>query len=142
MSSNILFHRNEVKLTDFGLSKITPEGHTDGIELTSQGSGTYWYLPPECFGSSPVITSKVDVWSAGVILYQMLYGRKPFGHGLSAEALLQQRTMLQGIKPEFPKDAHAQSVQFIRKLLDPDPARRPEVLTILQDEYFDQKTKL
>eukprot|EP00961_Rhodomonas_salina_P190912 2575980-Rhodomonas_salina.1 len=44
------------------------------IELTSQGAGTYWYLPPECFevGSTPPkISSKVDVWSAGVIFYQV-----------------------------------------------------------------------
>ena len=36
--------------TDFGLSKIIDDSH-DGtsMELTSQGAGTYWYLPPECF---------------------------------------------------------------------------------------------
>lgn len=50
-----------------------------GMELTSQGAGTYWYLPPECFivgRTPPKITSKVDVWSIGVIFYQMLYGVK------------------------------------------------------------------
>lgn len=46
---------------DFGLSKIVEEGQSRGMELTSQGAGTYWYLPPECFqlGSRPpVITNK------------------------------------------------------------------------------------
>ena len=40
------------KITDFGLSKIVDNGDGDGgdsMELTSQGAGTYWYLPPECF---------------------------------------------------------------------------------------------
>ena len=35
------------------------------MELTSQGAGTYWYLPPECFvvgDAPPQISSKVDVW--------------------------------------------------------------------------------
>ncbi len=43
------------------------------MELTSQGAGTYWYLPPECFekGQTARISSKVDVWSAGVIFYQV-----------------------------------------------------------------------
>ena len=48
-------------LQDFGLSKIVEEGQSRGMELTSQGAGTYWYLPPECFllGSTPpVITNK------------------------------------------------------------------------------------
>ena len=74
---NILFHDGEVKLTDFGLSKLMDES-TDplsGMELTSQGAGTYWYLPPECFevskGAPPKICSKVDVWSAGVVFFQV-----------------------------------------------------------------------
>ena len=53
----------EVKLTDFGLSKILPEDCCDdSIDLTSQGAGTYWYLPPECFvvgKAPPKISSKV-----------------------------------------------------------------------------------
>ena len=50
-----------------------------GMDLTSQGAGTYWYLPPECFvvgKTPPKISSKVDVWSVGVIFYQCLYGKK------------------------------------------------------------------
>ena len=64
------------------------------IELTSQFAGTYWcvgcllvytralvyrYLPPETFvvgHSPPKISSKVDVWSVGVILYQCIYGKR------------------------------------------------------------------
>lgn len=39
----------------------------------------YRYLPPECFvvgKTPPKISSKVDVWSVGVIFYQCLYGKK------------------------------------------------------------------
>lgn len=40
---------------------------------------TFRYLPPECFvigKNPPKISSKVDVWSVGVIFYQCLYGKK------------------------------------------------------------------
>ncbi|RYH08154.1 hypothetical protein EON65_41155 [archaeon] len=40
------------------------------------------YLPPECFARGPEpprISSKVDVWSVGIIFYQMLYGYRPYG---------------------------------------------------------------
>jgi tousled-like kinase len=89
--ANILFHNGEVKISDFGLSKIMDESEGGSMELTSQGAGTYWYLPPECFEvghAPPKISSKVDVWSAGVIFYQMLFGVKPFGHGMSQEKML------------------------------------------------------
>lgn len=48
---NILFDaEGRAKITDFGLSKIVDtENLGEGMELTSQGAGTYWYLPPECF---------------------------------------------------------------------------------------------
>lgn len=73
----------EIKITDFGLSKIMDDDSygVDGMDLTSQGAGTYWYLPPECFvvGKEPrKISNKVDVWSVGVIFFQCLYGRKAF----------------------------------------------------------------
>lgn len=65
---NILFHKGRIKITDFGLCKTTKE---EKIELTSQGVGTYWYLPPECFVSDQkaMITTKVDIWSIGVIYF-------------------------------------------------------------------------
>ena len=93
-----------MKITDFGLSKIMNEESGEGIELTSQGAGTYWYLPPECFqvDARPLITSKVDVWSAGVILYQMLFGIRPFGHGMTPETLLSQQTMARATAVDFP----------------------------------------
>ena len=86
---NILFDADgHIKITDFGLSKELDEAGGDSkMALTSQGAGTYWYLPPECFvtnpNSPPLISQKVDVWSVGVILYQMVYGKKPFGENMT-----------------------------------------------------------
>ena len=55
----------EVKITDFGLSKVMDDcSDESGMDLTSQGAGTYWYLPPECFvvgKDPPKISSKVGL---------------------------------------------------------------------------------
>ena len=73
---NIIFNNMEVKISDFGLAKII-ESNTDQVQLISQGVGTYWYLPPECFEDkkSVDISSKVDIWSVGVILFEMFLGK-------------------------------------------------------------------
>ncbi|XP_011006065.1 PREDICTED: serine/threonine-protein kinase TOUSLED-like isoform X2 [Populus euphratica] len=103
---NVLFDEFGIaKVTDFGLSKIVEEDvGSQGMELTSQGAGTYWYLPPECFelSKTPLISSKVDVWSAGVLFYQMLFGRRPFGHDQTQERILREDTIIKARRVEFP----------------------------------------
>jgi tousled-like kinase len=54
------------------------------MALTSQGVGTYWYLPPETFAPcNPVISNKVDIWSLGIIFYEMLFAKRPFGQSIT-----------------------------------------------------------
>jgi tousled-like kinase len=99
---NIIFNNMEVKISDFGLAKIM-EDNTD--KLTSQGVGTYWYLPPECFDTDknpPGISSKVDVWSIGVILYELVFGIRPFGHSLTQDRILKENIITNAKKVEFP----------------------------------------
>lgn len=84
-----MFCGGRIKILDFGLSKQIDNDHSR-IALSNQGVGTYWYLPPETFQQkNPEISEKVDVWSAGVILYEMLCGRKPFGHNKSQNSIIQ-----------------------------------------------------
>lgn len=137
---NILFHNGEVKITDFGLSKVLEEDQ-ESVELTSQGAGTYWYLPPECFeingNQPPKISSKVDVWSAGVILYQMLYGKKPFGNNLSQQKILSDN-IISNSSLEFPAKpvVSKEAKEFIRKCLSHSLATRPDVKTCCMDPFL------
>ncbi|KAK7385848.1 hypothetical protein VNO78_31764 [Psophocarpus tetragonolobus] len=139
---NVLFDELGVaKVTDFGLSKIVEDDvGSQGMELTSQGAGTYWYLPPECFelSKTPLISSKVDVWSAGILYYQMLFGRRPFGHDQTQERILREDTIIKARKVEFPSRPAVsnEAKDFIRRCLTYNQAERPDVLTIAQDPYL------
>jgi serine/threonine-protein kinase len=79
--SNILVDgRGEVKLLDFGIAKLLAgEADTDATELTHQGgcAATPDYAAPEQIGGR-AITSAVDVFSLGAVLFELLAGRRPF----------------------------------------------------------------
>ncbi|KAL5247262.1 hypothetical protein ACHWQZ_G019206 [Mnemiopsis leidyi] len=132
-----------LKITDFGLSKIMENSHDGGMELTSQGAGTYWYLPPECFTESPKISSKVDVWSIGVIFYQCLYGKKPFGNNMAQDAILKFNTILKAKEVEFPVSPKIsqEAKTFIRKCLSYRADLRVDVLQLSEDPYLKQPPK-
>lgn len=148
-SGNILFDAvgGKVKITDFGLSKVFEDGGDGGnssMELTSQGAGTYWYLPPECFvvgEAPPQISSKVDVWAIGVMFYQMLYGVRPFGEGLSQERILTNNTILNARTVEFPMNTKECKVsdnakEFIQRCLTHSQLYRPDIPEICMDFYL------
>ncbi|KAK7153677.1 hypothetical protein R3I94_007157 [Phoxinus phoxinus] len=133
----------EIKITDFGLSKIMDDDNygVDGMDLTSQGAGTYWYLPPECFvvgKEPPKISNKVDVWSVGVIFFQCLYGRKPFGHNQSQQDILQENTILKATEVQFPSKpvASNEAKAFIRRCLAYRKEDRFDVHQLGSDSYL------
>uniref|UniRef100_A0A8C5BVF9 Tousled-like kinase 2 n=1 Tax=Gadus morhua TaxID=8049 RepID=A0A8C5BVF9_GADMO len=134
----------EIKITDFGLSKIMDDdsyNSVDGMELTSQGAGTYWYLPPECFvvgKEPPKISSKVDVWSVGVIFYQCLYGRKPFGHNQSQQDILQENTILKATEVQFPPKpvVTPEAKAFIKRCLVYRKEDRIDVHQLASDPFL------
>jgi serine/threonine-protein kinase len=75
---NVLIdHRQRlVKLADFGLAR----GITEGTRYTLDGTimGTPWYMSPEQAAGSTDLDSRSDLFSAGVVLFEMLTGHQPF----------------------------------------------------------------
>ncbi|KAG8382967.1 hypothetical protein BUALT_Bualt05G0135000 [Buddleja alternifolia] len=73
-SSNILLDNNfEARVSDFGLAKLVVDVDT---HITTRVMGTFGYMAPE-YASSGKLTAKSDVYSYGVVLLELITGRKP-----------------------------------------------------------------
>lgn len=127
---NILLVQGDlpVKVLDFGVAKLVtdrPAEETSIGGLTRAGSilGTPAYMAPEQLRSEAV-DARTDIFSLGVIAYEMLTGELPFGRA-SLWEIGEQQT--RGMKPmQTPRDPVPPHVeQAVRRALSADPAHRP-----------------
>lgn len=88
--ANILISKKgEVKLVDFGIAGYQAEAENDE-GLTTQGMtlGTVSYMPPEQFENTKTVDKVADIYAMGVMLYEMVTGKKPFPGNFSPDTLL------------------------------------------------------
>lgn len=90
---NILFTSTRVpKITDFGIVKAISLEAQEGITSPQISLGTPHYISPEQWEDSKMVDYRSDIWSLGIILYQMLARRLPF-EGVSISNLMYAATM-------------------------------------------------
>jgi serine/threonine protein kinase len=91
--SNILITQSgEPMLTDFGIAKILlADEETADLTGTGMGVGTPEYMSPEQFQGKGV-DARTDIYSLGVVLYEMVTGRKPYQADTPAAVLIKQAT--------------------------------------------------
>jgi serine/threonine-protein kinase len=75
-----------VKILDFGIAKIRDES-TDRTNLTYGFIGTFRYAAPEQLRAANTLDARADIYSLGVILYELLSGTDPFGFGAQAYSI-------------------------------------------------------
>ena len=87
--SNILINeRGEPMLSDFGVAKMLEMEETLDLTGTSVGVGTPYYMAPEQ-GKGTNIDHRVDIYSLGVVLYELITGRKPYQADTPMAVMLQ-----------------------------------------------------
>ena len=118
-----------VKIVDFGLAKRS-EG---SMTRTGARMGTISYMSPEQTRGAGV-DQRADVWSVGVVLYEMLTGRRPFSggsdqaiiHAILNDAPTPASDLIEGLSPGV--------VATLERTLEKEPARRyPDAVALLAD---------
>ncbi len=84
---NVLLSRaGDVKLCDFGIATARP-GNDEGLTNTGVIMGTPAYMSPEQLLSSKHVDKRSDIYSTGVMLYQMVTGEQPFPGSFTADSI-------------------------------------------------------
>ena len=116
-----------IKVLDFGISKMTNVASSArGVDMTRTSAlmGTPLYMSPEQMRSSRDVDSTTDIWSLGVILFELITGKPPF-HGESVtELVMKVATDPPPLLRPFRADAPSGLDAVVGKCLEKDRTKR------------------
>lgn len=130
--ANIFLQDDKVIIGDFGFAK-------SGVEITSTKLGTPLTMAPELLNSNGnSYTNKADLWSIGVVFYQMLYGKTPFD-AKNYKDLQKKVKEYSGSNLRFAKDItiSKECKDLLIGLLQYDPKKRIEWKEFFNHSLFD-----
>ncbi|MFG2340380.1 protein kinase [Streptomyces yangpuensis] len=109
-------------LTDFGIARLAD---SPGLTRTHEFVGTPAYVAPESAEGRPQ-TSAVDIYGAGILLYELLTGRPPFAGGTALEVLHRHLSE----EPQRPSTVPEPLWTVIERCLRKEPNERPSALSL------------
>eukprot|EP00756_Hemistasia_phaeocysticola_P042875 Hpha_TRINITY_DN16992_c0_g3::TRINITY_DN16992_c0_g3_i1::g.54105::m.54105/K07359/CAMKK2; calcium/calmodulin-dependent protein kinase kinase 2 len=123
----------EVVLCDFGAAEL-PD---DGDDTTRFAAGTPFFYPPEACSGKYFGAKGQDVWSLGVILYLLLFGRVPFGCGARSRQELCARLEADTLVLEQPGvSISPECRELLVQTLEKDMTRRLGLRDIMHHKWF------
>ena len=131
----LIFENNIIKLCDFGWC-VKLEGHQRGTFC-----GTTEYMSPELVNHQ-VYGKEIDVWSLGILLYEMIHGYSPFRPN---KPKFNEKDVMENIKNHnliFGKTVSDECKRLIYHLLDPDINKRYTVEDIYNSDFVKKYEKL
>lgn len=117
---NILIHDGIFKISDFGLSRIVSDSAHS--QMLTNKVGTPWYMAPEVCETDSY-SNKCDMWSLGIITYELLYGDKPW-NGVNIIDLHKNIKSSPLKFPENHKNFNKNLNDIIAEMLEIDPNKR------------------
>ena len=126
-SLNILLDdRLRAKLADFGLAKVKQETSSQ----STAAKGTVLWMAPELFKRKTEVTEAADIWSLGMVLWELATREIPFK---DAQNQLQVIGWLKdGEKEEIPVDCPAELKSIIESCWDLTPTKRPTAIQVME----------
>ncbi|XP_059159270.1 uncharacterized protein LOC131943269 [Physella acuta] len=120
--SNILMQdENTIKITDFGVAKIL--NTISSASTSTSQKGTIFFMAPEAIHENVAYNDKVDIWSLGCTVYQMITGNIPF-KDFSRNAIIA-RTLQNAHELPIPEDSSVNLKMFLKQTCEKDPSKRP-----------------
>ncbi|KAK7847160.1 cbl-interacting serine/threonine-protein kinase 21 [Quercus suber] len=123
----LMDHKGNLKVSDFGLSALQKPG---GILTTACGSPCY--VAPELLLNKGYNGAAADVWSCGVILFEVLAGRLPFDD----RNLINLYKKISRAEYTFPLWFTKGQKKLLYRIFDPNPRTRITIPEIIEDEWF------